>query len=287
MQHTINTKLTYGDKVWVFSTTKFQLTEVTIISLDVFISSMNVEVKYHTTDNCTLDEQLEGRQWFKTRQAALNKIYGVLGSTADNDEEENNPHQCTCGHCEDKSHPEECDINELVRELFDTQTPPKEFSKTKLPPPITNSQEYVQFLNREKEKNSVKEAKTLSEEFDSFFQDPSEMPKVEKKYFKEPRTPIKDESITGENLKAQLEAALEKMFPEDILPELAPKKHGFGIPTHKKSELEQAFDAIFHQPEEELDQDFDRNFGEFVCSHPKPKNQNKLNALYEELFGRI
>ena len=103
MQHTINTKLTYGDKVWIFSPTKFQLTEVTIISLDVFISLMNVEVKYHTTDNCTLDEQLEGRQWFKTRQAALNKIYGVLGSTADNDEEENNPHQCTCGHCEDKS----------------------------------------------------------------------------------------------------------------------------------------------------------------------------------------
>lgn len=182
MQHTINTKLTYGDKVWIFSPTKFQLTEVTIISLDVFISLMNVEVKYHTNDNYTFHEQLEGKEWFKTRKEALNKIYGLLKSTIDNDEEENNPHQCSCGHCENKKE----SLNTYIDELFDT-------------------------------------------------------------YANEPKTPI----------------------------------------NKPKSELEQAFDDIFHQPEEEMDQDFDQAFGEFICSRPKPKDKNELDALFEELFGNI
>jgi hypothetical protein len=152
------------------------------------------------------------------------------------------PNQCTCGHCEDKNNPEAPDLK-------------------------------AQYT-------ANKKVNSLSEEYTRFFQDPGEVnenPKIDKKYFEEPKTPIKNQTTTAETLYAALNAALEKMFPQPSNDKPQPIA---------KSELENAFNEIFHHPDEELDDDFDRNFGEYVCSNPKPKNQNELNALYEELYNR-
>ena len=55
--------------------------------------------------------------------------------------------------------------------------------------------------------------------------------------------------------------------------------------------LSKLFNELFtnpkqHPDEEAIDEEFDRLYGEHVCTHPKAKNKTELDQLYEDLFDR-
>jgi hypothetical protein len=56
---------------------------------------------------------------------------------------------------------------------------------------------------------------------------------------------------------------------------------------HTAKDFNRHFDKRLTPTEQEaIDNEFDKLFGEHVCTRPKAKSKNELNQLYEELFDR-